>query len=397
MSAINIALFLHWYQPPIQKPDITLRVIRESYEPTVRGLERQKRGKITLNITGCLLEQLNVLGHGKLIGRIGRLVKSGRVELVGSSAYHAFLPGLPEWQIKRQIVLQEDIIHRYFGEAIKLRGFFSPEMAYVPRLARIVRRKKYAWMVLGIFGGPQSTVKAPLYIDALGLEYYFRERDASYALMVDDMHTSGEFIQMIRSSTRDKAYRVLAMDGETFGHHKPGRERLLEKLYADERIAWHTISDLKHLGLKKIRITPRKSSWTFLDAKRSMHEPFIRWHDAENEIHELQWKLTNLALKASHDEGSMRRLDQALFSCQYWWASARPWWQIEMIEAGAHELLQSIIESHATARYKQKAVDTYHEIVATAFEWMRSGKMQRRVNKEQEHMHMRPHQMRVNT
>jgi hypothetical protein len=124
--------------------------------------------------------------------------------------------------------------------------------------------------------------------------------------------------------------------------------------------------------------------------------PFIRWSDPENSIHRLQWKLTHLACHLCTDEKSQRKLDKALFSCQYWWASARPWWCIEIIEAGAHALLQAIIESHASARIKERGVDLYHEIVTTAFEWMRNGKMQRMVDKEHEYLYYDPFSMKAN-
>lgn len=393
---MNLALFLHFYQPPTQKRDLVLRVTKESYIPVVRGLVRNPRSKITMNIAGCLLTRLDQYGYSNLISQIRQLVSKGRIELVGSSAYHAFLPKLPERQVIQQIDLQEAILHKYFGSNLTLKGFFPPEMAFVPRLAKIIKNKGYSWIILDSYAKRGNHAHAPLYEDANGMHYYFRNRPASYALVADDIHTAQQFTEMVDRLTKDKLYRILALDGETFGHHRPGHENLLERIYKSSEVTMHTISELENLGLETVKFEPRRSSWTILDSHRSVHQPFVRWDDPENDIHRMQWELTEMAIRTPHDTKSQKKLDQALFSCQYWWASARPWWQIEMVESGAHSLLQSIIYSHATARYKRKAVDLYHNIIATAFDWMRSGKMQKRVNQEHEYMQMNREDNRVN-
>ena len=393
---MHIAIFLHFYQPPTQKRDLVVRVAKESYIPVVRGLLHNPTGKITLNIAGCLLSKLDQFGYSGLLSQMRQLVSKGRIELVGSSAYHAFLPKLPEAQMIHQIELQEELLHRYFGTNLKLKGFFPPEMAFIPRMSKIIQKRGYEWIILDSFAKRGSYAHAPLYKDKDGMKYFFRHRPASYALVADDMHSVQDFSAMVESLTKGKLYRILALDGETFGHHRPGHEGLLDKIYKSDDIALHTISELEHLGLESIIIRPHKSSWTILDNNRSVHQPFVRWNDPENEIHHMQWELTELAINTPHDVKSQKKLDSALFSCQYWWASARPWWQIEMIESGAHALLQAVIYSHATARHKRKAVDLYHNIVATAFDWMRSGKMQRRVNQEHEYMQTTKDKIQVN-
>lgn len=50
----------------------------------------------------------------------------------------------------------------------------------------------------------------------------------------------------------------------------------------------------------------------------------------------------------------------------------------------------------ATATKKKLAVDLYHDIVATSFEWMRTGKMQRLVNSEHEYLHYQGHELETN-
>lgn len=73
-----------------------------------------------------------------------------------------------------------------------------------------------------------------------------------------------------------------------------------------------------------------------------------------------------------------QQLDKALHSCHFWWASAYPWWSIEMIEAGARELLRVVEllpDSPSKTRAMNKAQEYYKNIIFTGFEWMRSGKV----------------------
>ena len=382
----NLSVFIHFYQPPTQKREVVVQIAEESYIPVAEGLLKNPKAKITANITGSLLLLLEKYGYSRVIELYKDLIAKGSIEVVGSSAYHAFLPKLPDNLIIRQIDLQEQLLRKYFGSQVKLRGFFPPEMAFVPKMSRIVQAKGYEWILLDKYAKRGARAYAPLYRDKEGLVYFFRNRDASYAIVRETLKNSNELLEYFDTSTKDMAYRIVALDGETFGHHHKKGEKFLEDIYKNKSITLKTISEIMNMDLEVSIISPRKSSWTILDKKRSIKKPFIRWADNENEIHNMQWKLTKMAYEAKHDEKSLKKLDTALFSCQYWWACARPWWHIEMIESGAHALLQSIIESHSTAKYKEKALVIYHSIVATAFTWMRTGKMQKRVDQEHEYL-----------
>ncbi|MBU2235837.1 UvrB/UvrC motif-containing protein, partial [Patescibacteria group bacterium] len=63
-------------------------------------------------------------------------------------------------------------------------------------------------------------------------------------------------------------------------------------------------------------------------------------------------------------------------SDQYWWASAQPWWSIEMIEVGAKEFKDILQQLPIDQKKKDKARDLYLSIIQEAFEWQRSGKVE---------------------
>ncbi len=106
---MDIALFLHIYQPPTQSSEFVRKITGESYKRIIDLLEEYPRVKITLNINASLTQQLEREGFGTLIERIGKLGERGQIEFVGSGAYHPILPELPRKEIVRQIKLNTKI------------------------------------------------------------------------------------------------------------------------------------------------------------------------------------------------------------------------------------------------------------------------------------------------
>jgi ribosome-associated translation inhibitor RaiA len=73
----------------------------------------------------------------------------------------------------------------------------------------------------------------------------------------------------------------------------------------------------------------------------------------------------------------------ALSSDHFWWASAKPWWSMEMVEDGAYRLLDTIRTIPDVDKEKlTRAADLYEKIVSTGFNWQRTGKI-REMMKEQ--------------
>jgi len=109
---------------------------------------------------------------------------------------------------------------------------------------------------------------------------------------------------------------------------------------------------------------------------------FLSWNDPENPIHARQWEFTGLVLKIVEKLDKKKpyyktvrdKMDQALHSCQFWWASGKPWWSLEMIEGGAWRLLE-VLQSIPDLPEKnlKKGEELYQRIVLKAFEWQRTG------------------------
>ncbi|MEK9200687.1 MAG: hypothetical protein AAB909_01800 [Patescibacteria group bacterium] len=123
---------------------------------------------------------------------------------------------------------------------------------------------------------------------------------------------------------------------------------------------------------------PRASTWALMPQDLARNTPFSRWDDPGNEIHVAQWELANLAMRLSalEEDAEKKHFDVAIHSDQFWWASAKPWWSLEMIERGAYELMGAIRQfKNATTDDRNHAEALYLKIITTGFEWQRSGKV----------------------
>ena len=396
------ANFLHLYQPPTQKPHWIKRVTAESYRKIFHELKTAPEAKLTVNINGVLVEHWDTCGEDEVIEDIRTLLARGQLELTGSAKYHPLLPFLPKDEMVRQIELNNETHKKYFGELYRPRGFFPPEMAFSLEVARTVQELGFEWIIADELPFPRGRTLDYTHLYTIeGLEnfnIYFRERRMSWVILSGQMGTGNLLIESLGERLNRNEYLLTAMDGETFGHHRPGLEQLLFEIYRSPKLTTVFISDLPKYFPHRTPVSPQPSTWALMEKDLERKVPFARWDDKDNSIHTLQWELTRLAIHtvngAAHNDpgypAARDALDRALHSDQYWWASAKPWWSIEMIERGAKELYDAILKTPGvTEAVKEKAKHLYHTIVFTAFDWQRSGLVDELSHKEDEDIRQR--------
>lgn len=388
MSKLVWANFLHIYQPAEQQPDILEAVVAQSYRPILRGIKKHKKVRLTLNINGALLELLDKYQYKDLIDMMRELVKEGRIELTSSAKYHALLPFLEEKEIIRQIEANNETLHFYFNHGFRPIGFFPPEMAYDERLPKIVESMGFKWMILDEIaksGRTETVDYHKLYkIKGTNLLVFFRERRASNLIMSAMVRSYDSLKEAMREDFASDRYLITGMDGETFGHHRPGLEKMLFEMFESSDFELVQLSDLVNRYKDTEEVEPVKSTWASSEEDIERGVQFLSWKDPQNEIHAWQWELVNLALQSVYDlkkdhvvyADIRAKMDEALASDHFWWASAKPWWSLEEIERGAFMCLGIIRRipniSHASL---ERARVLYENIVSTAFAWKRNGKI----------------------
>jgi hypothetical protein len=162
-------------------------------------------------------------------------------------------------------------------------------------------------------------------------------------------------------------------------------DELYDDLLSTKKFEAVNFSDLLNIYKNSEKVNPIPSSWSSReeDIKKKVYYPL--WKNPKNEIHTLQWRLTDLAIKTVNENAAdpgfskaRRKLDRALHSDQYWWTSANPWWSVEIIENGAKMLTESIeILKNISPKEKNQAENLYQKISATARIWQNTGRAQK--------------------
>ncbi len=398
MSKMNWANFLHIYQPFDQVPEILAKVVNESYRPLSKALVNNPKIKITLNINAALSEQLLDPRFIDVIENFKIAANRGQIEFTDSAKYHALLPLLPYDEIERQIILNRDTNRRIFGEVYKPEGFFPPEMAYSPNLISLLEKLNYKWVILDeiAYNGRinQIDTNKTYKIKDSNLFVFFRERTTSNLIMSALVRQEKDFHELMQEDYKKKGYMVTGMDGETFGHHRPGLQKMLTDLLLSEEIKHSFVSELIENFKTQENIVPITSTWASTEKDIETGLQFLTWKDPENQIHIWQWELQGLALSIvksySENDPNMKlareKLDRAIASDHFFWASARPWWSLEVMEAGAWILIDTI---QSVPYVDQAQIDLaksyYQKIISKAFEWQRTGYIRKIYREYKEH------------
>jgi predicted glycosyl hydrolase (DUF1957 family) len=365
---VYFSLLFHIYQPPIQIPQVVKQIVNESYRPIIDALRQHPKAKITLNINGTLTEQLNDFGYNDIIEGIATLASRGQIEFSGSGKFHPLLPLIPEPEIERQIKLNEETNKFFFGDVYNPIGFFPPEMAISEKVISVVRKAGYEWIIMsGIANTLPEFPTTNISQHENGLKFIFRDDYISIDCAFDKVNTVETFIERLYyKNTSEDYYVVLAMDGETFGHHvKYAVKNFLIPLFDQvpnrDDVKMSTISEIIDKFPKGISQNPRDSSWSTMPYDLAHDVPFPLWSDPNNEIHIEQHRFFMYALtlihlsykyresmddqKKSIYDNARNLLDRGIHSCQQWWASKRPWYSTDMILRGLNEVLMASVNA----------------------------------------------------
>lgn len=345
---INWINFLHIYQPPRQNENVFHQVARESYFEIAKFFDAYDGMKLTMNISGSLLEQFIGYRYDKLLEDFVKAFANGEMELVGSAMYHPILPLLPDEEIKRQIVLDENMKRKVFGNGYRRRGFYLPEMGYGQKISNLLESMGFEWIILDeiSYGGKLNGFdKEKVYkIKDTNLKVIFRDRDISN-------HFVPEEIKKISDVARDKNFNIItATDGELYGHHHQDFYNKTKEAFSDKNIKSYKVSEfIDEFGKGNLEeISPVASSWESTEEDLAANIPYAYWNNPENAIQASLWDFANFAMKTVEDhneDGNYKVartfLDQGLSSCHFWAASGKRssvWkdliWNPDVIENG---------------------------------------------------------------
>ncbi|MCP4761256.1 MAG: hypothetical protein GY870_05710, partial [archaeon] len=256
----------------------------------------------------------------------------------------------------------------FFGEVYKPRGFFPPEMAISEEIMNPVKEMGFDWIIgSGIANTTPEFPTTHVTQHPNGLKLFFRDDVISIDCAFDNINTVDSFASRLKYKNQDHDYYVIiAMDGETFGHHvKHAITNFLIPLFQalphrnDIKIC--TVSEIMEKFPTGSTQNPKASSWSTMSYDIENGNPFPLWLDPNNELHNDQYRFMMYSLTTIHlarkyydsmnnDQKGMydnarNFLDRGLHSCQEWWASKRPWYSPDMILRGLNEILLATINA----------------------------------------------------
>jgi alpha-amylase/alpha-mannosidase (GH57 family) len=414
------APLLHFYQPTNQTHWVLRKICEESYRPLVKLFHELPHAKVTVNINGALTELLDDHGMSDVIAGLRDLCEKGRLEFTGSAKYHAILPLIGQDEMLRQIVLNNQTNKQFFGDCYSPQGFFPPEMAYSHDVVKPILETGHKWVILSGVACPvdwPNNVVNGILAGRQKLVAFFRDDILSNKVSFRDLDASGflEQLRQLRGNHKD-IYVITAMDAETFGHHIKNWEKLflkevyeaIEPIEAVSRgvkqlkrlvdaqkeifslsektdkleIEVVTISQLLELFPPGQSLEPRPSSWSTTLGDIKDGNPYPLWNGKGNALHQLQWQhlkiamdMTYKAMKVAttevvklHADLARGLLDKALQSDQFWWASRRPMWDINLIHQGLLMQREVILNAYKAIKMSDLSEDEkmeyYYRVVA---------------------------------
>ncbi len=332
-----LSILLHLYQPPTQLGFVVDDITRECYEPLTDIFNSELNPRFTLNINYSLTEHLVNRGHRHVLEGLRKAAEAGKLEFTDSGAYHPIFPLIPEDEVRRQLELNRKLNAEVFGPSYAPKGVFPPEMCFSGHLAELFTSLGYSWCItddlpFSFFNGTPPHDFIPT---MGGLRVFLRSNSWSNDL---SFHTwkGGDFAAALKERLngwfgQNDGYLIIGMDGETYGHHHKYYEEkflrnLLYAIHGDPDLKLVTVTELLDKFPGRNQFVP-PSTWSATEKDLCNDDPYPLWHSKFNSIHHNQWVLTNhvmaLATRAAQtDPVSRALLDRAIFSCQYWWASA---------------------------------------------------------------------------
>ena len=356
--------FLHFYQPANLEQKKLKEAVDCSYKYLLRLFESNSELKMTANFTGGLLERLATdLDQTDIIKRFRIIIERGQLEIVGSAAYHALLPLISKKEVVAQIKEQERLLLKHFGIE-KPKGFFLPELAYSPDVAKIINGLGYEWILVDEITVFKSLEKVS--------ELVFIDKNSGLKVIMRNRRISESYVPetLTKLIAENKVTTVVtATDAELYGLRHIDNENFFETLISNSKVKTENIGGYisKFSDMEDVVLVP--SNWQSTVEDLEIGQPYKLWREINNEIHDNLSQLSKLAEKLFYkyqkDENSWWsrwHLWRGLQSCSWWWASKHDFrevfgplaWSPDEVERGVNELIRSIRSLEKSTDYKTK-------------------------------------------
>lgn len=334
-----VIFILHAYQPITQSKEVLERIIEKCYKPFFERLLANPSVKISLNITGCLLEKLT-MEYPEIVKLIEKAKDNEQIELMGSAFYHPILPLTKQEDQTYQIQKQNIAVKGIFGAPPI--AFFPPELALNSESIPLIIDEGFK-IIVSASNSLNLTYGGIYQLDD-GREIFIIKRNKiiSNKISFDYYKRDTEKLEkeISRNHKLDKLPVVLAMDLETFGEHYSNYYEFFFEIA--QKVSTITLTEFQ--SNYKIS-TPVDflyfTSWSTSDEEYQQQNHLPLWNHPDNSVHQLLLEHIKLLEKIKEKIENVSWMDDyqaAHYSCQFWWASGLTikdgFWREELILVG---------------------------------------------------------------
>jgi len=220
VKTVRLALALHNHQPVGNLDHVVERAMEDAYLPFLSVMEEFPQLPFTLHISGCLFEWAE---HNapEYLDRVGSLVKSGTVEILGGGRAEPIFTMLPERDVTGQIRSFTAQLEKRFG--VRPEGAWLPERVWEQQLTGLFERAGVRYTVVDDFHMKRAGVTGrDLYNVFLTedrgsvLRLFPSCETLRYTIPFRKPEETLDFLRSVASETEDRLV-VYADDGEKFG------------------------------------------------------------------------------------------------------------------------------------------------------------------------------------
>ncbi len=383
---IKWAIVLHFYQPPTQDKTVTRAVFEQCYNPLVELLLTQPRARVTINVSGSLVQE-------EFVSKLAPLVQNGQVEVVLSASTHPLLP-LTSERVGSELFDK----HRYelglIFPNLASQGVYPPELAVSPETVEQISAHGNYILVDESSVNPDFDFKK---ITRPGYVWKERKLLSSSRIVTEIVRSyptelsADKFVQYLKNTADPDQYLVSVNDAELFGHHYRERLYFLQQLFERSDIEFLTCFEMmqrKDFEWKEISELS-SSSWQTAKEDLAQKNYWPLWSDQANQLQVKFLELTRLAFSLVEpfwdtlDDPGMaltsarKHLYIGASSCHLYWLSHKPWWHPDLVEIGASHLMRCIRSLPVRADLKIEAEILHKQFVTDLWQYHWSGEVEK--------------------
>lgn len=219
-NRIRLILALHNHQPVGNFDHVFQRAFDDSYRPFLDLFGRYESLKMSLHISGSLMEWL-AAHQADYVDRLAELVEQGRIEIIGGAYFEPILTMIPSRDRIGQIRTYTRWLQNRLGATI--RGLWVPERVWEPSLCRDLVDAGIEYTVLDDFhfkcvGLEESQLTGHLLTEDEGrvLSVFPGSEKLRYAIPFGTPRDTIDYLAKM-SEAHPNAVAVFGDDGEKFG------------------------------------------------------------------------------------------------------------------------------------------------------------------------------------